>query len=70
MKENLKKTVSVLLSLVMTLSVFAGLKVLPQAQAAAVGDVIQFGSYPQTKVGDDDPELLAALELRVLFRYR
>ena len=58
--KALKKSLSVLLSLVMTLSVFAGLAgVLPRAQAFEVGDTIEYGTYPQTQVAET-PELAAA----------
>ena len=61
MKQSfLRKPLSILLSLLMALSVFAGLQALPQAQAYNVGDKITFGAYPQTRVTDET--LIAALD--------
>ncbi len=60
MRTTIKKTISVLLSLIITLSVFAGTGALTRAQAYDVGDTIEFGTYPQTEVTDS--ELIAALD--------
>ena len=62
MRTKIKKPISVFLSLVMLLSVFAGLNMLPaaRAQTYAVGDLIEFGGYPQAKVTDADT--IAALD--------
>ena len=49
----LRKPISVLLTLVMLFSAFAGLRLFPQAKAYAVGDLIQFGTYPQSLVTDE-----------------
>ena len=59
MKKRGKRFVSVLLSVVMVLSVFGGMTFTASATTYAVGDIIEFGSYPQTKVTDSD--LIAAL---------
>ena len=56
-KSIVKKTLSLLLSLLMALSVFGCLTF--TAAAASVGDTIQFGSYPQLHVAD--ASLIAAL---------
>ena len=45
-----KKTLSVLLSLMLTLTGLVGLCV--SAGATNVGDIIEFGNYPQTKVSE------------------
>ena len=59
MKQAFKKTVCVLLTLAMLLGVCVIAVPAVTAQAVGVGDTIQFGTYPQTKVTDDD--LIAAL---------
>ena len=50
-KSVIKKPLSLLLSLLMALSVLGSLPV-TSASAYSVGDLIEFGSYPQTKVTD------------------
>lgn len=68
---SLRKPLSVLLTLLMALSVFAGLNVFPQAQAYSAGDTISFGTYPQTKVTDENliAELDAAEKTWTSYRY-
>ena len=60
MQTKIRKPIGILLSLVMLLSVFAGLHALPAAQAYSAGDTIQFGTYPQSQVTDET--LIAALD--------
>ena len=57
----MKKTISILLSILLLFGTcaFALTAAAKDAQTYAVGDVIQFGTYPQTRV-EETPELLAA----------
>ncbi len=58
MKNRSKKLLSVFLSAVLLLGIIPAFS-LP-ASAYAVGDTIQYGTYPQTKVTDED--LISAFE--------
>ncbi len=48
----MKKLISLFMSIVMLLSVTAGLELTAQASTYSVGDTVTFGSYPQSRVTD------------------
>lgn len=55
MQQKIRKPIGILLSLVMLLSVFGGLTLTASAEETyAVGDIIEFGGYPQSQVTDTD----------------
>lgn len=61
MKRTIKRTLSVILAMLFVMSVFsAGSDALAADEGYQKGDVIEFGSYPQTRVTDE--ETLAALD--------
>ena len=55
-----RRSISIVLSVLMTLSLFGCLAFAAGAATYAVGDLIKYGSYPKTKVTDET--LIAALE--------
>ena len=67
----MKKTISILLSILLLFGTcaFALTAAAKDAQTYAVGDVIQFGTYPQTRV-EETPELLAAANAATWKSYR
>ena len=60
MKQIIKKTVSILLSLLMLMSLWGSAVTPATAEAVAAGDTVAFGTYPQTRV--TDAALIAELE--------
>lgn len=58
MRHTTKRIACLLLSVVMALSVFGGMTFTASATTTYhVGDIVEFGSYPQTALDYGDPEL-------------
>ena len=58
MRKHVIRVISALLAVCLTLTaapltVFPGLELAPRAQAYSMGDHIQFGTYPQSRVTDE-----------------